>query len=376
MALDGFPKNAKELQGLEISEIAFFAEECVENLSKAEIDFSLRKMKIIATKITQDSHLQTYCVNVVEYLLGRENYFVKWLLILREDKPIFIDNWLQPPNSHAKDRELISTQVVYFPCQSNKSAELIPIESEKNNCKPIKISIDTYDPLPTNRKNYNLCWSTYFDNRNIRNTKYWNTKLLTKIKKLKKIIHKKEQGKTIELSAKCFLSVGIAFGYIFSQPSGYKIEIKQDNDFTKQEELWKTTDTSEEFEIKKILSNNFRVNQKELCLTISITRDISGAVKQYVAHKKMIATHLEIAAKVTGRDCIRNSAQANFAAKEVSEGILEICSEHQFEKIHLFYSGPLALAIFIGHRLNTIGELQLYEYDGHQYSPSFCLNRR
>lgn len=31
--------------------------------------------------------------------------------------------------------------------------------------------------------------------------------------------------------------------------------------------------------------------------------------------------------------------------------------------IHLFYAGPLALAFMIGHRLNAVGPIQLYEYD-------------
>ncbi|WP_372367703.1 hypothetical protein [Candidatus Uabimicrobium sp. HlEnr_7] len=92
------PRNAKELQGLTISEIAFFAEECVEYLSEDKINLSLMKVEIRKTKIAKSNDPTTYCVNVVEYLLGHGK-FAEWLLVLHKDKHEFVGNWLYVPEN-------------------------------------------------------------------------------------------------------------------------------------------------------------------------------------------------------------------------------------------------------------------------------------
>ena len=58
---------------------------------------------------------------------------------------------------------------------------------------------------------------------------------------------------------------------------------------------------------------------------------------------------------------VQSDAQANQAVRKVKSAIEKLSSKTQVRKIHLFLAGPAQFALFLGHRLNTLGEIQCYE---------------
>ena len=51
----------------------------------------------------------------------------------------------------------------------------------------------------------------------------------------------------------------------------------------------------------------------------------------------------------------------------------ELLKKYRVVRTHIFFYGPLALAIILGQQLTSIGEVQLYEYQDPGYVPSCML---
>ncbi len=59
---------------------------------------------------------------------------------------------------------------------------------------------------------------------------------------------------------------------------------------------------------------------------------------------------------------LQSDEQTNVAVQKAKSIIQEMISRTQAKKIHLFFAGPAQFALFLGHRLNTLGEIQCYEW--------------
>lgn len=70
------------------------------------------------------------------------------------------------------------------------------------------------------------------------------------------------------------------------------------------------------------------------------------------------------------------NADACVIAWQVRREISHAISEHDISEVHIFAAVPQALAMMIGHNLNAMPPVQLYEYDGREYHPSHKLDRR
>ncbi len=70
---------------------------------------------------------------------------------------------------------------------------------------------------------------------------------------------------------------------------------------------------------------------------------------------------------------VMDNAVAVAIARRVRQEVTQIVGRQPIDQIHLFAAVPQALATVIGQRLNALPPVQLYEYDGQDYHPSYCL---
>jgi hypothetical protein len=68
-----------------------------------------------------------------------------------------------------------------------------------------------------------------------------------------------------------------------------------------------------------------------------------------------------------------SNADACVIAHQVRRALTNVVSEYGFSEIHIFAAIPQALAVMIGHGLNAMPTIHLYEYDGSKYHPSHVL---
>ena len=70
---------------------------------------------------------------------------------------------------------------------------------------------------------------------------------------------------------------------------------------------------------------------------------------------------------------ILSAAHTNRAVDKAKQMINDSVAAVGAKKLHLFIAVPAQFALFLGHRLNAMGEIQCYEYqDANVYVPT-CL---
>lgn len=70
---------------------------------------------------------------------------------------------------------------------------------------------------------------------------------------------------------------------------------------------------------------------------------------------------------------VTDIASLNTAVSEAKVALAEFRGRHQLQCIHLFIKAPAMFAMALGHRLNGVGRIQLYDWDQGNYIPTVQL---
>lgn len=70
---------------------------------------------------------------------------------------------------------------------------------------------------------------------------------------------------------------------------------------------------------------------------------------------------------------IADGATLNTAVAEAKSALATFRSQHQLGRIHLFVKAPSFFAMALGHRLNGVGEVQLYDWVGNRYASTALI---
>jgi hypothetical protein len=76
---------------------------------------------------------------------------------------------------------------------------------------------------------------------------------------------------------------------------------------------------------------------------------------------------------MTSSSVVSDIATLNRAVHEAKVKLAEFRGQHQLSCIHLFIKAPSVFAMALGHRLNGIGAIQLYDWDQGKYIPTVRL---
>lgn len=70
---------------------------------------------------------------------------------------------------------------------------------------------------------------------------------------------------------------------------------------------------------------------------------------------------------------VTNIASLNTAVREAKVALVEFRARHQLQRVYLFIKSPSLFAMPLGHRLNGVGRIQLYDWDQGKYIPTVQL---
>jgi len=98
--------------------------------------------------------------------------------------------------------------------------------------------------------------------------------------------------------------------------------------------------------------------------------DVKGYVERAGIRSKLYAF---VAPPAQGAQAIRGPEDACAFALAVRNFLGELLKKHRPARTHVFFYGPLALSIFVGQQLTSVGEVQSYEYQDPGYVPSCTL---
>ena len=241
------------------------------------------------------------------------------------------------------------------------------VEAEECPKHPIRIHTihDDSDRGPEGSLQFN--WKSCFGgrDRNFPPAEAWNRQVIGELQSTKEWLVGTRLPRRIHLSGHRRLSANIAIGSVFSVVSGFVIEV------TTKEGIW-CTDNHPEADTPNYPWEQAIHDDKltcEMVVGISIKRKIDNAVGKYLETTGFSGYRLYLSSD----DAILSAAHANRAVERAKQIIQESVAAIGAKKIHIFVAVPAHFALFLGHRLNAMGEIQCYEYqDANVYVPT-CL---
>ncbi len=199
-------------------------------------------------------------------------------------------------------------------------------------------------------------WKVVFGgvNRNFPSEEVWNRTVFCELKTTKDWVVETIRSRQILLSGHRRLSASIAIGSIFSAVSGFTIGIQ-----TKDGIWWTNSHAKENTTDYHWDQSICGESNDEIAVGISILKDTANAdVERYLETKHFHGKRLYLYSNAA----LQSDEQTNVAVQKAKSIIQEMISRTQAKKIHLFFAGPAQFALFLGHRLNTLGEIQCYEW--------------
>ncbi len=151
------------------------------------------------------------------------------------------------------------------------------------------------------------------------------------------------------------LSVLAALGSQFPAVAGFSIDLEY------RGMVWATDSHAQAEDIYDIATTHVGGAGSELVVIIDILRNVSEAVN--AACTELGLGGLPVI-RFHGSEAINSDRQVNTVVRFIKQSIERRLHEVGAETIHLFLACPAPLALFLGHRLNAIVEIQCYEWTG------------
>lgn len=106
----------------------------------------------------------------------------------------------------------------------------------------------------------------------------------------------------------------------------------------------------------------------------TLHQPVAEAVRRYIRQtgRPPLAT-IRLTVSPAAYEGVMDNAVAVAISHRVRQEVAQIVGCQPIQQIHLFAAVPQALATMIGQRLNGLPSVQLYEYVGQEYHPSYCL---
>ncbi len=217
---------------------------------------------------------------------------------------------------------------------------------------------------------YTIEWSQHFDRstRRVPAPETWNNALLPELKALREQVQGERTERLIRFRGKCPLSSGIALGAAFPAVGGWSFEIPQ----PPAKEAWRSDTTPRSpYDLQVDLIDG---GGADLVLGLNIRGDGREDILRYVdgtgEPPRLFAF---MAPSSLGSQSIGGAEDACAFARAVREQLGQLLKTHGIRRTRLFFYGPLALAVFLGQQLTSVGEIQLFEYQDPGYVPSCTL---
>ncbi len=199
-------------------------------------------------------------------------------------------------------------------------------------------------------------WKSVFGgpNRNFPPPEEWNHKVIGELHATKDWVIATNRTRHIHLSGHRRLSASIAIGLTFSAVSGFTIGIET------KEGIWWTNNHAKEgtpdYHWQQSIDGK---STDEIAVGISILKNTANEeVQRYLETRHFQGKRLYLFSNTT----LQSDSHTNAAVQKAKSAIQELASKTQAKKIHLFFAGPAQFALILGHRLNTLGEIQCYEW--------------
>lgn len=195
----------------------------------------------------------------------------------------------------------------------------------------------------------------------------WRERLLPALTDLEKVLREDVRRPITLRPDGTRISPAFGFGYVFRETSKFHLWVEQVFRSTNPQ-WWRTDEPHEERDLLTDTSEDHDRAGIDFTLEISINRVVSPTVNGWLnAAPAPIARRIKLDFPPR---TISDGAQAMMIAGQVQRTLDRELGRRSPERIHLFFAGPVALAILIGWHLNKRGVFVAYEFVGNRYVPA------
>lgn len=226
--------------------------------------------------------------------------------------------------------------------------------------KPIKINLGTalnnYQDLKLEISDFNG------PNRAQKTIDDWNN-LIAKAVAIGDFIHKSSDRRTLLIDGKQRMSIACMLGYIFSATRNFLLEIEHNS-------ISYRTDNHQQQDgtFFNKLESYEQQGETEAIVTIGFPTSVGKDIESTSLNiKELPKLNLE------STNVIDSIETLNLAVREVKSALVSFRSNNQFSKLHLFIKAPSLFTLVLGHRLNGICDIQLYDWIDGQYIATAML---
>lgn len=174
----------------------------------------------------------------------------------------------------------------------------------------------------------------------------------------------------LRLRGQARLAPWMATGFVFCDTAGYVLEAMLGDQRCRTD-----VSPSEDFDLAQPIVLDMEPGGSALAVGISVSVDVQDDVMSYLDGREDFGQAIFLAPnREVGRDAIRGCGDLVALARQVKAIVRSQVRRSKLDRIGVFYSGPAAEALFIGHQLNAVAlEIQIYEDTGAGYALAFTL---
>lgn len=167
--------------------------------------------------------------------------------------------------------------------------------------------------------------------------------------------------KRIKLLGNRRVSACLAIGSVFSAVRGYAIDMEY------RDEIWSTdAHSTPETPVYPLAHRVLEEKGDRLVVSINIHRNTLPEVQANLKRLELVDSPI---LDIQGEQPIMSPEHANQIVSQLKRLIVQCLQPRNCKEIHLFYTGPAHLALFLGHRLDATAPVICYGWvENRQYS--------
>lgn len=178
-------------------------------------------------------------------------------------------------------------------------------------------------------------------------------------------LHASRGRRGVQLSAKHRMSLACLLGHCFSATRDFTLALEHNG------QLYDTS-------LHERAPGQFFCVQEDPLSTLGLEGVASisfpnGSNADVAANASAFELEKSPKLSLVSTSAVTDITSLNTAVNEAKVALAEFRSRHQLQMMHLFIKAPTMFAMALGHRLNGVGRIQLYDWDQTKYIPTAVL---
>jgi hypothetical protein len=186
----------------------------------------------------------------------------------------------------------------------------------------------------------------------------WEHILFPALLDVKQLLSEKIASRRIRIFIQSILPAALALGFVFRESTGFTLLLEG------QKETWSTdVPSSEEEPLHRDWNYHEQGDARIAVVEVATSRSIKPAVDDALHVAGLTpAYRIRLELPMLSRESVKDTAHAQAIAHQVGRICQGLYDRQRVTQMHLFVAVPAELAVLIGHQLNALCPITLYEF--------------